>query len=118
MRPARAGLEGQTALELHGEPRRDGARWAQGEREEPGVAALVLAAIPVVEEPWAPGETVRDATRDLVNALQAMTDSMIAFVITTLPILMLILIGPAILGYLVYRRWWKGRGATSAPATS
>jgi hypothetical protein len=76
------------------------------------------AAIPVVEEPWAPGETVRDATRDLVNALQAMTDAMIAFVITTLPVLMLILIGPAILGYLVYRRWWKGRVATSAPATS
>lgn len=74
------------------------------------------AAVPVVEEPWAPAEAVREAARDLVAALQGIANWVIGFVIYTLPVLLLTLSLPALGGYLVYRRWLRTRGGPPTPA--
>jgi hypothetical protein len=62
------------------------------------------AAVPVVDEPWAPMETVRDAARDLVTALQTVANGVIAFVVHILPLTLLALVGPAVVAVVVYRR--------------
>lgn len=63
------------------------------------------AAAPLVDEPWAPGETVRVAVGNLVEGLQAAADWVIGFAIYALPML-LITLGPLVLiGLFVYRRF-------------
>ena len=63
------------------------------------------AAAPLVNEPWAPGETVRVAVGNLVEGLQGAADWVIGFAIYALPML-LITIGPlALIGLFVYRRF-------------
>jgi hypothetical protein len=71
------------------------------------------AAVPIVDEPWAPAEAAREAVRSLVTSLQSMAEWVIGFVIYTLPVLLLALAVPGLLLYLAYRRFWKGR--TPAP---
>jgi hypothetical protein len=68
------------------------------------------AAVPIVEQPWAPGEAVNQAARNLVTAMQSLADWAITFAIYTLPILVIALAIPGLVAYLAYRRWWKGRG--------
>jgi hypothetical protein len=71
-------------------------------------------AVPIVEEPWAPAEAAKEAVRNLVDSLQGMTEWVIGFVISTLPVLLLALAIPGLLAYLAYRRFWQGR-APAAP---
>jgi hypothetical protein len=70
-------------------------------------------AVPIVEEPWAPGEAVRDAARSLVVALQGIADWIIRFGIYILPVLVLILAVPVTVGVYAYRRWWRNRPGTA-----
>lgn len=78
------------------------------------------AAVPIVQEPWGPGDVAKDAARNLVSALQNMANWVISFVIYTLPVLLLALIVPISAGLYVYRRWWKHRSPKGpiAPAES
>lgn len=69
-------------------------------------------AVPIVEEGWAPGETVRDATRTLVNGLQDLGDTVIRFGIAVLPLLILLIGVPAVVLLVAYR-WWRTRRGTS-----
>lgn len=65
------------------------------------------AAAPLVDEPWAPGETVRVAVGNLVEGLQSAADWVISFAIYALPML-LITLGPlALIGLFVYRRFLR-----------
>ncbi|HEX9762773.1 MAG TPA: DUF4349 domain-containing protein [Acidimicrobiia bacterium] len=75
------------------------------------------AAVPIVEEPWAPAEAAKDAARNLVAALQTMADWVIGFVIYTLPVLLAVLLLPGLILFYAYRKWWKGRdrSPTAAP---
>jgi hypothetical protein len=72
-------------------------------------------AIPIVEEGWAPAETVRSATRTLVAALQNLGDVVITFVIAVLPMLILVLAIPALVLYLAYRYWRSRRKDQARP---
>ncbi|MGD2101402.1 MAG: DUF4349 domain-containing protein [Acidimicrobiia bacterium] len=64
-------------------------------------------AVPIVDEPWNPGEVARDAIRDLVAGLQDVADSAIGFALYALPLLLLTA-GPIILvGLFVYRRFFR-----------
>lgn len=65
-------------------------------------------AVPIVAESWTPAETVRDASRTLVAALQNLGDTAITFVIAVLPMLLLLVALPALILYLAYR-WWRSR---------
>lgn len=65
------------------------------------------AAAPLVDEPWAPGETVRVAVGNLVEGLQGAADWLIGFAIYALPLL-LITLGPlTLIGLFVYRRFFR-----------
>lgn len=75
-------------------------------------------AVPIVEEPWAPGEAARDAARSLVVALQGMANWVIGFAIYTLPVLVLVLTLPTLAMVYAYRRWWKGRPRTAEAGVS
>ena len=75
------------------------------------------AAAPLVDEPWAPGETVRAAVGNLVEGMQGAADWLIGFAIYALP-MMLITLGPlALIGLFVYRRFFRKPGEP-APAGS
>ncbi|MEX1038960.1 MAG: DUF4349 domain-containing protein [Acidimicrobiia bacterium] len=63
------------------------------------------AAVPIVEAEWAPVDTVRDASRDLVSGLQGLLDNAITFVIAILPLLLIVLGLPALALYALYRLW-------------
>jgi hypothetical protein len=65
-------------------------------------------AVPIVEESWTPAETVRDASRTLVAGLQDLGDTIITFSIAVLPMLLLIVVIPALILYGIYR-WWRSR---------
>jgi hypothetical protein len=67
------------------------------------------AVAPIVKEPWAPAEAVRAAASDLVSTLQSMANWMISFVIYTLPVLILTLAVPAVVGLWAYRKWFRRR---------
>ncbi|HEX6287341.1 MAG TPA: hypothetical protein VFZ80_07635, partial [Acidimicrobiia bacterium] len=68
-------------------------------------------------EPWAPGETVRVAVGNLVEGLQGAADWLIGFGIYALPML-LITLGPlALIGLVVYRRFFR-KPHDPAPASS
>jgi hypothetical protein len=76
------------------------------------------AAVPIVEEEWAPINTVRDASRDLVSGLQSLLDNAITFVIAVLPMLLIVLGLPALVLYALYRVWRSRRGLTVTPPAS
>ncbi len=71
-------------------------------------------ALPIVEESWAPVESVRDALRSLVAGLQAITDTAIRFTIGTLPILLIVIGVPGLLLILTFRAWRKRHQPNSA----
>jgi len=72
------------------------------------------ATAPIVEEPWAPAEAARQALRDLITALQGLTDGVIAFALFTLPMLLLTVGLPLAVGYALYRRF-RGRRRSTEP---
>lgn len=63
------------------------------------------AAVPIVEESWAPINTVRDASRDLMAGLQSLLDIVITFVIAVLPMLLIAVGLPALILFAIYRMW-------------
>jgi len=73
---------------------------------EVGITQTPTAA-PLVDEPWAPGETVRVAMGNLVEGLQGAADWLIGFTIYALPML-IITLGPlTLIGLFVYRRFFR-----------
>lgn len=72
------------------------------------------ASLPIVEESWAPVESVRNALRDLVAGLQDITDGAINFTIGLLPILMIVVGIPGLGLFLVYRAWRRRHPAGAA----
>ncbi len=72
------------------------------------------AAVPIVEENWAPINTVRDASRDLVSGLQGILDTAITFVIAVLPMLLIAVGLPGLVLYVLYRMWRSRRGLPTA----
>ncbi|HEY6627446.1 MAG TPA: DUF4349 domain-containing protein [Acidimicrobiia bacterium] len=73
------------------------------------------AAVPIVEETWAPLEVARESLRNLVSGLQDIGEWAINFAIYTLPLLLLTLGIPLLVLYLLYR-WWKKRRRPAPPA--
>lgn len=73
------------------------------------------AAVPIVEDTWAPMEVARDSLRNLVRGLQDIAESGIHFALYTLPLLLLTLGIPLLVLYLIYRWWKKRRPRSSAP---
>jgi Domain of unknown function (DUF4349) len=67
------------------------------------------AVVPIVEDTWEPVEVARDALRSLVAGLQTVADWGIHFAIYTLPMLLLLLGVPALIGLTIYRQWKKRR---------
>ena len=67
------------------------------------------AVVPIVEDTWEPVEAARDALRNLVTGLQGVADWGIHFALFTLPMLLLVLGVPALVGFTVYRQWKKRR---------
>jgi hypothetical protein len=67
------------------------------------------AVVPIVEDPWQPVEVARDALRSLVTGLQGVAEWGIHFALYTLPMLLLVLGVPALIGLTVYRQWRKRR---------
>lgn len=74
------------------------------------------AAVPIVEEAWAPVESVRDALRNLVSGLQGIVDNVIRFTIGTLPILLIVVGLPGLAIWWVYRTWKRRHPQTVAIA--
>jgi hypothetical protein len=66
------------------------------------------AAVPIVEDTWEPVEVARDALRNLVAGLQEIAAWGITFTLFTLPMLLLTLGLPFLVGFRIYR-WWKKR---------
>jgi hypothetical protein len=71
--------------------------------------------LPVVEEGWQPSRTLRNASRELVSALQDLADFGIWFVVFLLPVLLLLLI-PLVVVFLILRalvrRVWRRKRTT------
>lgn len=72
------------------------------------------AAVPIVEEGWAPMNTIRDASRDLVSGLQSLLDTVITFVIAVLPMLLIAVGLPALILFAIYRMWRSRRSVVRA----
>jgi hypothetical protein len=72
-------------------------------------------AVPIVEEGWAPINTIRDASRDLVSGLQSLLDTVITFVIAVLPMLLIAVGLPALVLFAIYRMWRSRRSVTAPP---
>ena len=70
------------------------------------------AVVPIVEDTWEPVEVARDALRNLVTGLQGLADWGIHFALFTLPMLLLVLGVPTLIGFVVYRQWKKRRPPT------
>jgi hypothetical protein len=74
------------------------------------------AVVPIVEDTWQPVTVARDALRSLVAGLQGVADWAISFALYTLPMLLILLGIPAVVGLWVYRQWRKRKPpATSTP---
>jgi hypothetical protein len=74
------------------------------------------AVVPIVEDTWEPVTVARDALRSLVAGLQGVADWAISFALYTLPMLLILLGIPAVVGLYVYRQWRKRKPpATSTP---
>jgi hypothetical protein len=72
--------------------------------------------VPIVEDTWEPVTVARDALRSLVAGLQGVADWAISFALYTLPMLLILLGIPAVVGLYVYRQWRKRKPpATSTP---
>ncbi|HEX6147003.1 MAG TPA: DUF4349 domain-containing protein [Acidimicrobiia bacterium] len=67
------------------------------------------AAVPIVEDTWEPVEVARDALRSLVAGLQDVAAWAIHFALFTLPMLLLTLGVPLLVGWVGYRQWRKRR---------
>jgi hypothetical protein len=76
------------------------------------------AAVPIVEAGWAPIETVRDASRDLVAGLQNLADIAITFVIGVLPMLLIAVGIPGLVLLFAYRSWRTRRPTPAGPLPS
>lgn len=76
------------------------------------------AMVPITDEPWAPGEAVREALGSLVTALQGTAELAIGFVLFVLPMMLLVLGIPGAIALLVYRRVRKGGDGPVKPAPS
>lgn len=76
------------------------------------------AVVPIVEDTWEPVEVARDALRSLVSGLQGVAGWAINFALFTLPMLLLTVGIPLLIGWVVYRQWRKRRPPVtpSAPA--
>jgi len=76
------------------------------------------AVVPIVEDTWEPVEVARDALRSLVGGLQDVAGWAINFALFTLPMLLLTVGIPLLVGWVVYRQWRKRRppATPSAPA--
>jgi hypothetical protein len=76
------------------------------------------AVVPIVEDTWEPVEVARDALRSLVSGLQGVAAWAINFALFTLPMLLLTVGIPLLIGWVVYRQWRKRRPPVppSAPA--
>jgi hypothetical protein len=71
---------------------------------------------PIVDEAWAPAETVRNAVGNLVEGLQGVADWAINFALYALPML-LITLGPlALIAVFVYRRFFRKPPSEPTPA--
>ncbi|MDP9144889.1 MAG: DUF4349 domain-containing protein [Actinomycetota bacterium] len=75
------------------------------------------AVVPIVEDTWEPVEVARDALRNLVSGLQDVADWGIHFAIYTLPMLILTLGLPLVIGFVIYRQWRKRRPPTTPGPT-
>lgn len=71
---------------------------------------------PIVDEPWTPAETFREATRGLVDALRILADGAITLFVLVLPIALLVLAIPAAIGWGVVRR--RRTRPTTVPQTT
>lgn len=76
------------------------------------------AMVPITDEPWAPGEAVREALGSLVTALQGTAELAIGFVLFVLPMMLLVLGIPGAIALYVYRRVRKGGDRPVEPAPS
>ncbi len=76
------------------------------------------AAVPIVEENWAPINTFRDASRDLISGLQGLLDTSITFVIAVLPMLLIVMGVPGVVLYGAYRAWKSRRSVMVASGPS
>ncbi|MDP9495741.1 MAG: DUF4349 domain-containing protein, partial [Actinomycetota bacterium] len=76
------------------------------------------AAVPIVEETWAPLQVARDSLRNLVSGLQEIAELGINFALYVLPLLLVTLGIPLLALYLIYRWWKKRRPVTSPTAPS
>lgn len=73
-------------------------------------------AAPLVDEPWSPAETTREAASSLVGGLQNIADWAINFGIYALPMLLLV-VGPVVvIGLFVYRRFFRKPPTDPTPA--
>jgi Flp pilus assembly protein TadB len=66
---------------------------------------------PVVEPGWRPLETLRDASRALVNTLKGLVEVVIWLIVYLLPVLIVIAI--PIVGFVLVVRWLVRRGKRS-----
>lgn len=72
------------------------------------------AVAPIVDQPWTPADTFREAARSLVQALQSVADGLITFAIYVLPVLLLAGVVPALVGWYLWRRY-RRRPTPSRP---
>jgi hypothetical protein len=72
------------------------------------------AELPVIEEGWKPGRTLRDASRSLVKALQGLVDLVIWFGLFVLPVLLVMAIPVVVVVWLVVR-WRRRRSREQEP---
>lgn len=78
------------------------------------------AVVPIVEDTWEPIEVARESLRELVIGFQGVADAVIHFALYVLPMLLLTLGVPGLVGFAIYRQWRKRRppAAPPAPATA
>lgn len=78
------------------------------------------AELPVIEEGWKPGRTLRDAARSLVNTLEGLADAVIWLAVYLLPVLLLIglPIGVVVWAIRTWRRRRRQRQATQNQGAS
>lgn len=74
------------------------------------------AVVPIVEDTWEPVEVARDALRNLVVGLQGLADVAINFALYILPMLLLVLGLPLLIGVVAYRQWRRRRPPAAPPA--
>jgi hypothetical protein len=71
------------------------------------------AVVPIADDTWEPVEVARDALRNLVTGFQGVADWAIGFALYTLPMLLILLGVPGLVGFFLYRRWRKRQPPTA-----